>query len=192
VDNNIVPSRYDCQGEAQSGGVLLVLSKGKERVKGTAAHPTQKPLRMLSHLVKVASLPGQLILDPFMGVGSTGEAALQADRKFLGVEIDPRYYRAAGDRLRQWGDLETSAIEARPEFCGWAHPAIHGWPAFLVAVLVKRKNGADAPSANEKGQYRDWRGAVLLSRPPEAVKTFLGKTGCCPGCTRHPVRGPVR
>jgi len=71
---------------------------GRERVKNPV-HPTQKPLKVLSHLVKLATNPGDLVLDPFMGVGSTGVAALQLHRRFLGTEIDPLYFKAAEKRL---------------------------------------------------------------------------------------------
>jgi DNA modification methylase len=62
-------------------------------------HPTQKPLRVLRRLVRLASAPGDLVLDPFCGVGSTGVAALQEGRRFLGFEIDPAFAAAAERRL---------------------------------------------------------------------------------------------
>ena len=73
---------------------------GHERLK-KPFHPTQKPLRVLKRLIAIASNPGDHVFDPFMGVGSTGVAALQMGRKFLGVEIDPTYFSAAVKRLRQ-------------------------------------------------------------------------------------------
>ncbi len=71
---------------------------GKERVKNPV-HPTQKPVKVLSHLIKLATNPGDLVFDPFMGVGSTGVAALQLNRRFLGIEIDHAYFRAAEQRI---------------------------------------------------------------------------------------------
>jgi DNA modification methylase len=71
---------------------------GKERLKNPV-HPTQKPIKVLSRLVKLATNPGDLVLDPFMGVGSSGVAALQLDRRFTGIEIDPVYFRAAEKRI---------------------------------------------------------------------------------------------
>lgn len=73
---------------------------GKERVKNPT-HPTQKPLKVLKHIIKVASNPGDLVFDPFMGVGSTGEAALKLKRKFLGTEIDETYFKIAKKRLEK-------------------------------------------------------------------------------------------
>ena len=71
---------------------------GRERVK-KPVHPTQKPVRVLKHIIRLASNPGDLIFDPFMGVGSTGVAALQLRRKFLGNEVEPEYYKASTVRL---------------------------------------------------------------------------------------------
>jgi DNA modification methylase len=71
---------------------------GKERLKNPV-HPTQKPIKVLSHLVKLATNPGDLVFDPFMGVGSSGVAALQLERRFIGIEIDPVYFRAAEKRI---------------------------------------------------------------------------------------------
>lgn len=71
---------------------------GPERVK-TPKHPTQKPVRLLRHLIGIASRPGDLVLDPFMGVGSTGVAALELDRRFAGMELDSDYFVAAQQRL---------------------------------------------------------------------------------------------
>ncbi len=71
---------------------------GRERLK-TPVHPTQKPIKVLSRLVKLATNPGDLVFDPFMGVGSSGVAALQLDRRFTGIEIDPIYFRAAEKRI---------------------------------------------------------------------------------------------
>ena len=97
---------------------------GRERLKNPV-HPTQKPLKVLSHLIRLASRPGDLIFDPFMGVGSTGVAALQLGRRFIGIEIDPLYFKAASKRIEEviptlFKDeleytQETSSIEEEAE-----------------------------------------------------------------------------
>lgn len=70
---------------------------GKERLKPT--HPTQKPVNVLQHIIKIASNPGDVVLDPFMGVGSTGIAAIILGRDFIGYEIDKHHFAAAKKRL---------------------------------------------------------------------------------------------
>ena len=71
---------------------------GNERVKDPV-HPTQKPLRVLRRLLELASAPGDLVLDPFMGVGSTGVAAVELGRRFIGIEIEEGYLAAARRRI---------------------------------------------------------------------------------------------
>ena len=71
---------------------------GRERLT-EPKHPTQKPVKLLEHIIKVASNPNDVVLDCFMGVGSTGVAALNLDRRFLGIEIDKPFFEAAQKRL---------------------------------------------------------------------------------------------
>ena len=73
---------------------------GRERLKDPH-HPTQKPVKVLEHIIQLASQKGGLVYDPFMGVGSTGVAALQLGRKFLGVDLDEQYVAAAAKRLQE-------------------------------------------------------------------------------------------
>lgn len=68
-------------------------------------HPTQKPLILMRELLSDFSNDNDLILDPFLGSGTTAVAAKQLGRKFIGIEIEEKYCRIAVDRLRQ-GVLE--------------------------------------------------------------------------------------
>ncbi len=71
-----------------------------ERLKDPK-HPSQKPVKLLSHLIKIASNPDDLVFDPFMGVGSTGVAAQRLGRNFIGCEIEKVYFDAACKRLEE-------------------------------------------------------------------------------------------
>ena len=62
-------------------------------------HPTQKPLKILEHFVKLLSNEGDLVLDPFMGSGSTGVATEHLNRRFLGFELNKDYYTIAKHRI---------------------------------------------------------------------------------------------
>lgn len=62
-------------------------------------HPAQKPVALLEHIIKIASNEKAVVFDPFMGVGSTGVAALKNGRRFIGVEIDKTYFEAAENRI---------------------------------------------------------------------------------------------
>ena len=65
----------------------------------TPKHPAQKPVKLLSHIINIASQVGDIVFDPFMGVGSTCVAARQCGREFVGCEIDEEYYNAACRRI---------------------------------------------------------------------------------------------
>ncbi len=64
-------------------------------------HPTQKPVSILKKIINIASNPGDIVFDPFMGVGSVGVAALSLGRKFIGVELEQNYYTASVNRVNQ-------------------------------------------------------------------------------------------
>ena len=73
---------------------------GRERIKNPK-HPTQKPLAVLKHIIEIASNENDIVLDMFMGVGSTGVAALQLKRRFIGIEIDKDYFKACVKRMAE-------------------------------------------------------------------------------------------
>jgi site-specific DNA-methyltransferase (adenine-specific) len=68
--------------------------------RATGPHPTAKPLRLLHDWVQQFSDPGETILDPFMGSGTTGVACVELGRKFIGIEQDPVYFALACQRIR--------------------------------------------------------------------------------------------
>lgn len=69
----------------------------KERVK----HPTQKPLKLMKRIVTIFSNEGDIVLDPFVGSGSTLEAAKDLNRGYIGFEKDSEYFQIASDRLKE-------------------------------------------------------------------------------------------
>jgi site-specific DNA-methyltransferase (adenine-specific) len=66
---------------------------------GNKLHPTQKPVEALTPLIEAFTKPGDLVLDPFSGSGSTLEAAQQLDRDWIGIELDGRHHQTATRRL---------------------------------------------------------------------------------------------
>lgn len=79
-----------------------VLEYGAPRAslqKGEYKHPTQKPVELMEYLTTLYTKPGDTILDPFMGSGSTGVAAQNLNRNFVGFEMEEEYFKFAGDRL---------------------------------------------------------------------------------------------
>lgn len=96
VSRNGKPMRKEWNG----GGRSNVFSHGP--VMGDhRAHKTQKPLRLMLELVELFSNPGELVLDPFAGSGSTGVACKQLGRKFLGFEIDEGCAAVARTRIEK-------------------------------------------------------------------------------------------
>ena len=68
---------------------------------GRRIHPMQKPVQIMAAAIAACQLPaGALILDPFMGAGSTAVAAFGLRMRFVGVEIEPRWFDAAAERIR--------------------------------------------------------------------------------------------
>ncbi|MCW2286472.1 modification methylase [Rhodoblastus acidophilus] len=83
---------------------------GTERLKdekGKKVHPTQKPEALLARIMMAASRPGDVVLDPFFGTGTTGAVAKKLGRRFIGCERDPGYIAAARERI--------AAVEPLPE-----------------------------------------------------------------------------
>ena len=68
-------------------------------------HPTQKPVELMKWLIETYSDPGDTILDFSMGSGTTGIAAIECGRKFIGIEITPEYFKIATDRIQKAYDL---------------------------------------------------------------------------------------
>jgi len=79
----------------------LPLCVGRERLRsnGVKLHPTQKPAALLYRILAASTRPGDVVLDPFFGTGTTGEAAIRLGRHWIGIEKEPVYIEAARKRL---------------------------------------------------------------------------------------------
>ena len=67
--------------------------------KESGLHPTQKPVALLEYLIKTYTHEGEIVLDNCMGSGSTGVAALNTERKFVGIELNEEYFEIAKERI---------------------------------------------------------------------------------------------
>lgn len=93
------------------GGLPAFWSFGIERTE--RVHPTQKPVALMMRLVEQFTDPGDVILDPFCGSGTTGVACLALGRRFIGIERDERYHALACERLQAAAQgLTRSAMKA--------------------------------------------------------------------------------
>jgi len=88
-------------GDNQCRDFVIITMNDRASNKGKHKHPTMKPLELIKLFVMASSNEGDIVLDPFMGSGTTAIACKQLDRKYVGFEIDPEYYKYATDRLKQ-------------------------------------------------------------------------------------------
>jgi modification methylase len=93
---------------------LIPICSGPERLKddgGRKAHPTQKPEGLLHRVLLATTSPGDVVLDPFFGTGTTGAVAKRLGRRFIGIERDADYARAAQERIGKVEVLGERALE---------------------------------------------------------------------------------
>ena len=96
---------------------FMPICTGSERLKdaaGRKTHPTQKPEALLGKILLAASNPGDIVLDPFFGSGTTGACARRLGRKFVGIERDTTYATAARARIDAVSPLPPDAIAIAP------------------------------------------------------------------------------
>src|SRR5260370_15045868 len=111
---------------------LIPLCGGRERLRdagGRKAHPTQKPEALLHRVLLASTRPGDIVLDPFFGTGTSGAVAKRLGRRFLGIERDPAYAALARRRIAQ---VKPAASEAP------APESPREMPPIPVAALVDR------------------------------------------------------
>jgi DNA modification methylase len=87
--------------------VIRRYKKFPVKMDGGKVHPTQKPIEIMKWCIEKCSKIGDVIFDPFMGSGSTGVAALQMGRGFIGCELSPEYFAIAEKRIKQASLQET-------------------------------------------------------------------------------------
>jgi modification methylase len=96
---------------------LFPICSGSERLKdsdGNKAHPTQKPESLLHRIILAATKPGDLVLDPFFGTGTTGVVAKKLGRHFIGLERDENYAAVAKKRLSKIREPQDMSLVATP------------------------------------------------------------------------------
>jgi modification methylase len=96
---------------------FIPLCTGAERLKGEDGrklHPTQKPEALLHRVILACTQPGEVVLDPFLGSGTTAAVARRLGRRFIGIEREPLYAAAAEARIAAVEPLAESAAHALP------------------------------------------------------------------------------
>ena len=125
---------------------------GPERLKkdGTKVHPTQKPEALLYRVLLACTKPGDVVLDPFFGTGTTGAVAKRLGRRWIGIEREAHYCAAAIERIDAALPLDGSALATMQ--------SPRSQPKVAFGVLVE--NGYLIPGAVLSDARRRWRASV--------------------------------
>ena len=174
---------------------LLPICSGAERLKidGRKAHPTQKPEALLHRVLLASTTPGDIVLDPFFGTGTTGAVARKLGRRFIGIERDPAYaelargQRIAGDRRarRSTALLATRAARDEPRIpFGWL--VERGWLRPGDVLFDRGKRWTAKVRADGSIVAADIRGSIHQVARPGAEPAGLQRLAVLV----HPRRGP--
>jgi modification methylase len=132
---------------------LLPICAGPERLKGedgAKAHPTQKPEALLYRILLACTKPGDVVLDPFFGTGTTGAVARRLGRRWIGIEREPTYVKVARERIDSTLPLDESAMQTVLDK--------REQPRVAFGVLVE--SGLVAPGTMLTDSKRRWTAAV--------------------------------
>ena len=125
---------------------------GQERLKknGTKVHPTQKPEALIYRILLACTRPGDVVLDPFFGTGTTGAVAKRLGRRWIGIEREGDYIEAAEERIAAALPLDESALATMQ--------SPRSSPKVAFGVLVE--NGYLTPGAVLTDTKRRWKATV--------------------------------
>jgi hypothetical protein len=168
-------------GKQMRSDWLLPICSGAERIKvdGKKAHSTQKPEALLYRVIVSSSNPGDVVLDPFFGTGTTGAVAKKLHRRWIGIERDPFYVDIARERI--------AGIE----------PALYTAEAFDVADKKRTAPRVDFAQLLEQGLIapgqllyfdRDRNCAALVKADGKLI--YNGKEGSIHMVAREIAGGP--
>lgn len=97
--NNGTTGTFNNKGKAIHDFIETSTISTKERKFGK--HPTQKPIGLLNHFIEILSNENDVVLDPFMGSGSTGVSCKELNRRFIGIELNKTYFELAKKRITE-------------------------------------------------------------------------------------------
>ena len=104
-------SVYDDTGYRYPSSVQFCCNQSGELNNTHRVHPTQKPVPLLEYLIKTYTNEGELVLDFTMGSGSTGVACMNTNRKFIGIELDDKYFEIAENRIKESIDKKEELLK---------------------------------------------------------------------------------
>lgn len=107
--NDAKTGTFNNEGKALHDFIETSLTPSTEKKFGK--HPTQKPIVLIDHFVKILSKKNDIVLDCFMGSGSTGVSAVKQNRKFIGIEYNKDYFDIAKNRIDEAKKLKTTLFD---------------------------------------------------------------------------------
>jgi modification methylase len=131
---------------------VIPICSGGERVKtdGIKAHPTQKPEALLYRVLLACTNPGDIVLDPFFGTGTTGAVARRLGRQWIGIEREKRYVKVAKERIASTLELDESAMRTMA--------SKKGQPRIPFGTLIETR--MIEPGATLTDSKRRWQALV--------------------------------
>ena len=92
---------------------ILPFATGAKKTNGEKVHPTQKTFELIEKFVKDSTNEGDVVLDSFMGSGTTGVACINTNRRFIGMELDEKYFNIAKKRIKEATEKKKSVGAVR-------------------------------------------------------------------------------
>jgi modification methylase len=155
---------------------FLPICTGNERLKGASGakvHPTQKPEALLYRVMLATTNPGDIVVDPFFGSGTTGAVAKMLGRRFIGIDRDTDYIAAAAKRIDAVKPVETPALEVTPS--KRAAPRV-AFGAIVEQGFLKPGATLYAPRRKYAARVRA-DGSIAVNGPDGAVEGSIHKMG---------------
>lgn len=154
----------------------LPICTGNERLKGASGskvHPTQKPESLLYRVMLASTNPGDIVVDPFFGSGTTGAVAKMLGRRFIGIDREKDYIAAAAKRIAAIKPADAEALSVTPS--KRAAPRVP-FGSIIEKGLLKPGETLYAPKKQHEARVRA-DGSIAVHGPDGAVEGSIHKIG---------------
>lgn len=155
---------------------LMPICTGNERIKGASgakAHPTQKPEALLYRVMLATTNPGDIVVDPFFGSGTTGAIAKMLGRRFIGIDRDKDYIAAAAKRIAAVKPADVESLSVTPS--RRAAPRVP-FGSIVEKGLIKPGSTLYDPRKLHEARVRA-DGSIAVKGPDGAVEGSIHKIG---------------